>query len=445
MEQVVSAISVLLITATVDGAEFTTSGAAIRQRGLENDGNDTTLRYQNSTILSATWISHTSTSVTNDHTLHQVTDHQNGSHEIRVSTTASPNTTRLSHATLTEVTRAAHDINAPTTAHNTTKLSNTMPAEVTMATPTIEATYRRIHIFGTICIVIPGLLGNTLTYITLSRRLFNHQSIFLYCRLLAVADSVVLLHNGLNRVVYMIEGNPNFIYIVGCKLGYFLLQFSAMSSAWIMVLMATERFLRHRFPTTIKSYCTKRAAGTAAGVCGVMLAALNAHYFFTYSNGVDDYGFATCTTILEPKVQTYIRVMEGVMYAYLPSLIITLLNCMIIIVLFRYKTSTSIQNSVVAKSAVRVTFTLVLITTIFVTTTLLTSSYFAMRGDFIYVTSTDAIFMTFPYLNHGCNFAIYMASVKSFREEFCKMMSCNNSASSVGASGGVQILPAASW
>ena len=177
-----------------------------------------------------------------------------------------------------------------------------------------------------------------------------------------------------------------------------------MSSASSMVIMATERSLRHRFPTKAKSYCTKRAAGTAAGVCGVMLAAMNAHYFFTYSNGVDEYGFATCTTILEPKVDTYISIMEGVMYAYLPSFIIILLNCMIVIVLFGYKASTSIQNSVVAKLAVRVTFTLLLITTIFVTTTLQTSSYFAMRDYSMYVTSTDAIFQTIPYLNYSCNF-----------------------------------------
>ena len=237
----------------------------------------------------------------------------------------------------------------------------------------------------------------------LSRRLFNHQSIFLYCRLLAVADSIVLLHNGLNRIVYMLKGNPHFIYLVGCKLGFFVLQISSMSSAWIMVLMATERFLRHRFPTKAKSYCTKRAAGTAAGVCGVMLAAMNAHYF-TYSNGVDEYGFATCTTILEPKVDTYISIMEGVVYAYLSSFIIILLNCMIVIVLFKYKASASIQNSVVVKLAVRVTVTLLLITTIFVTTTLLTSSYLAMRDYSMYVTSTDAIFQTIPYLNHSCNF-----------------------------------------
>ena len=102
-------------------------------------------------------------------------------------------------------------------------------------------------------------------------------------------------------------------------------------------------------------------------------------------------------------------------------------------------------KTVMAKSAVRVTFTLLWVTTIFVTTTILTSSYFAMRETFMPVTSTDAIFQTIPYLNHSCNFPIYLASVQSFREEFCKMMGCDNSANSVGPTGGVQVLPAASW
>ena len=351
MGRVVSGISILLIAITVGDAELTTSQAAILQHRFEEPINDTAFD--------------------------QIAEHHNGSYEISAAITISASKTRLSQAT---------------------------PAKVSMAAPTIEATYRHIHIFSTICIAIPGLLGNTLTYMTLSRRFFSRQSIFLYCRLLAVADSIVLLHNGLNRVVYILEGNPNFIYSVGCKLGYFLLHLSSMYSAWVMVLVTTERFLRHRFPTKTKSYCTKRAAGTAAGLCGVMIAAVNAHYFFTWSNGVDEYGFATCTTRLETNVVTYITIMEGVMYAFLPSFIIALLNCMIVIVLFKYKASTSIQNSVVAKSAARVTFTLLWITTIFVTTTILTSSYFAMRETFMPVTSTDAIFQTIPYLNHSCNF-----------------------------------------
>ena len=418
MERVVSGISILLIPIAVGDAELTTSRAAILQHRFEEDINDTAFGNQNFLNISTTWISHTNTSVTTDHTTYQIAERHNGSYEISVAITTSASNTRLSQAT---------------------------SAKVSMVAPTIEATYRHIHIFGTICIAIPGLLGNTLTYMTLSRRFFSRQSIFLYCRLLAVADSIVLLHNGLNRVVYILEGNPNFIYSVGCKLGYFLLHFTSMYSAWIMVLMTTERFLRHRFPTKTKSYCTKRAAGTAAGLCGVMIAAVNAHYFFTWSNGVDEYGFATCTTRLESNVVTYITIMEGVMYAFLPSFIIALLNCMIVIVLFKYKASTSIQNSVVAKSAVRVTFTLLLITTIFVTTTILTSIYFAMRETFMPVTSIDAIFQTIPYLNHSCNFPIYLASVQSFREEFCQMIGCDNSASSVGPTGGVQVLPAASW
>ena len=418
MERVVSGISILLIAAAIGDAELTTSQATTLQQQIGEDMNYSNFRDQNSSIISSTWIFPTNTSVTTDHTPYRITDRQNGFHEISTPTTAPTNTTVLSH---------------------------TMSTDVTMAAPTIEATYRRIHIFGTICIAIPGLLGNILTYMTLSKKRFCHQSTFLYCRLLAVADSIVLLHNGLNRIVYILKGNPHFIYLVGCKLGYFLLYYSAMSSAWIMVLMTTDRFLRHCFPTKTKSYCTKRAAGTAAGLCGIMIAAVDAHYFFTYSNGVDEYGFATCTTILEPNVEIYIIIMEAVMYAYLPSLIITLLNCVIIIVLFRYKASTSIQNSVVAKSAVRVTVTLLLLTTIFVTTTLLTSSYIAMHDDGMYVTSTDAIFMIIPYINHSCNFPIYLASVQSFREEFCNMMNRNNSVNSVGPSTGtgVQVSPAA--
>ena len=125
-----------------------------------------------------------------------------------------------------------------------------------------------LYRYGLGFIFLIGFTGNLASIITLMR-----PTLFATCTgclflILAVSDSVFLLVSIFDYVEVGLTQGPIFLTNYGslCRLRWYLKGFIQFCSAWILVLIAIDRWLRTRFPFKANTWCTRRNA-----VLGVML------------------------------------------------------------------------------------------------------------------------------------------------------------------------------
>lgn len=99
-------------------------------------------------------------------------------------------------------------------------------------------------------IYLSGLAGNIIAFSVYSRKSFGRNSINIYCRALAIFDSLVILvqiPNAISVLFYNIEVYTTSSSI--CKFNVYASTFLAPISSWILVMFAIDKMLCVMFPT----------------------------------------------------------------------------------------------------------------------------------------------------------------------------------------------------
>jgi hypothetical protein len=180
---------------------------------------------------------------------------------------------------------------------NSSDSSGTLPLTVTTRPLFLVLLYR----YGLGFIFLLGFIGNLASIITFIRpnlRVTSTGSLFL---ILALSDSVFLLVSIFDFVEVGLTQGPIFLTNYGslCRLRWYLKGFIQFCSAWILVLITIDRWIRARFSFKVNTWCTRRNAGLAVflivtiGTC-VHSHMLSAQLFGELLSGI---GTPTCGPI----------------------------------------------------------------------------------------------------------------------------------------------------
>lgn len=116
-------------------------------------------------------------------------------------------------------------------------------------------------------LLLVGLIGNTLSFITLKRPILRHRVSTIYFRALCVADSGALLF-GLLPIwpLYMAGYDITAQHAIICKLRNFLFITFSDSSIWLICAFTFDRLVAVVLPLRRKTLCTRRHALIAIAI-----------------------------------------------------------------------------------------------------------------------------------------------------------------------------------
>ena len=293
----------------------------------------------------------------------------------------------------------------------------------------IKDTSRFFRLSAHPTITLFGLVGNVLTILIMRRHSFRKLPVSIYLTCLTASDTVFLLAAMIPLSSIQLQTRlPNYV----CSVAYFILTATCNTSAWILVCMTASRFISIYFPQKQHTWCS---IGRARGVClsvAVAFCLTEFHIIFTIESPVVTesvlYGFSP-----KPWAKEFFNVylvLNGIRYAFLPSLILLALNFCIIHWMLKQPVLNNIQYASLAADTKRITTILLTVAFIFVLTTL-TASTLDMVG-FIPGTLMDMAPMTTALaeillgLNSSCTFYVSVLTAKNFRAELKKMLGCDS-------------------
>lgn len=135
------------------------------------------------------------------------------------------------------------------------------------------------------CICIPGLLGNILTLVVLSKaNMLSSTNAFLSA--LAVSDMVSLINDIIYFSVMVLSNScPDIayhIYVHFYPFAHFVFNIANSVSSWLTVSVAIERFLLVCFPAKSRTMCTRPRAIAGAVIINVVMLTVSMPYAFRY-------------------------------------------------------------------------------------------------------------------------------------------------------------------
>ena len=185
------------------------------------------------------------------------------------------------------------------------------------------------------CLIIFGLVGNSLVFVVLTKSSMRQTTCSIYLRFLAVFDSLVLCVNLVRNWIFHITDYDFRDYSAAvCKIHTWATYWTSYISAWLLVSVTVERCVSVWFPHKVKTFCTKRKTYIIIIAIILIMALINAHYLyglgvvidtaenFTYCGSIYD-GHFYFDTFIWPWVDLCI-------YSLLPSTILSVCNISII-------------------------------------------------------------------------------------------------------------------
>ncbi|KAK0040173.1 N-arachidonyl glycine receptor [Biomphalaria pfeifferi] len=203
---------------------------------------------------------------------------------------------------------------------------------------------RALKIYYSIALVTVGTVLNILSIVILSRVAFRNSTTSVYLRYLACIDMFVL-YNGLSRhFVSGISGyNIRYLSEAFCKFNLWSSAFAPDISAWILVVVTTERLMSIVLPHRVRTVCSKSTAAAAVIVITLIIMASNLPVLFFFGDQQVPEDETNSTVTLRCVILTnYETFMNKVWYwldllkfVLLPSSILTIFNIIIIIYVIR--------------------------------------------------------------------------------------------------------------
>lgn len=282
-------------------------------------------------------------------------------------------------------------------------------------------------------LLLLGISGNCLCFVVVWKMKFWRKTPLFLLAVLSITDVTVLL-DGLLRywVMYAFDLDFRNLSNAGCKINLFVLYLSMQFSAWILVCVTVDRFVKTNFPLKYIRVATIAKTSISILVILIVLSGIDLHYFWT--NGLVN---GTCKSVtkeikyFEDKIFVYI---DLTVMSLVPSVVIISLNCFIYRALqqqekFRNKSvvESRVQNSIQNKRRFsrKLTRMLLIVSCYFSISTLPISIYNVYdsyeKPEDVEANSIKNIVWTvtylFQYTNYSVNFILYAAHNKVFRNK----------------------------
>ena len=148
--------------------------------------------------------------------------------------------------------RISTEYYSPTFSENSTRNKNISIISIIAEEPMILQ-------YVSIALSLMALIGNSLIFAVFSMKYYKKSLTAMMYRILALADGlVVLMHDGLHTVSYVINGTSIPGYnTTTCKTFIFMLLWIRAFSVWLLVIISIQRFIGIRWPHRAKFLNTK--------------------------------------------------------------------------------------------------------------------------------------------------------------------------------------------
>ena len=291
--------------------------------------------------------------------------------------------------------------------------------------------------YTSLILTLLGLVGNSLSLITVTSKHCKKSSFTLYLGALAVVDSCVLILTLVQTWVFTAyEVDLGQYGAVTCKFFLFSLVLLSAVSSWLVIAVTAERVAATTYPHRFKTIYSACFGIRVVGILFVCMSLLFAHLLYgmeyTY---VEQHPLCVYVDSAYKYFKRYFFVwIDSIIFFVLPIIIITAGNIVILIKVrnSRKQIAPVTSNTQAAKRTSRhlVIITLLISSTFIVLT--MPACVFLNISRIIFDESNDAqrqiaftIVSTLMRLNFSTNFYLYILSGHRFRDLFKSAISCN--------------------
>ena len=199
------------------------------------------------------------------------------------------------------------------------------------------------HIFFILfpCMVLTGVVCNTLIFVIMRRRRMSHLSTCYYMGMLAIADTSVLLLGLSVMWIYFVNRKWSLLLqsTYGCKFLSLLFYTVSDVSVWLVCMMSADRCIAVTRPLHASSICTVRRARICVSILVICIILINIHFLFTHHLSIDD----DCT--YHERYEFFSRHIwpwiDAAVYSALPFILLSTMNLIIVYSLFQARRSTT--------------------------------------------------------------------------------------------------------
>ena len=286
-----------------------------------------------------------------------------------------------------------------------------------------------------LCILL-GVFGNVMTLAIIHRFKARRSSLDPFFMALAMADLCILITTPFAQWVNLAAGfSVSSAHDATCKLHVFTMNASSGISAWIVVVMTTQRALSVVWPHRVNALCTQSRSWKMVLVIVVLFCLICSHMLYGYwvirrprpLCGIPYRGYESFIRNVWPKIDMFI-------FSVVPFVCLSISNSVLIVKLRASVKSASgqlatsdIQQASRVTSANSVTLTAIIVSLTFVFLTLPLALFntvtFVVGRSHTSQTRDLLIFIgNIVYhlgdINFSINFYLYCLTGKKFRDEF---------------------------
>ena len=281
-------------------------------------------------------------------------------------------------------------------------------------------------------LIVMGTFGNFTSLIVMIRRGPRKDSGALLLAVLAVSDIIELYFGAMWQFVYAITKNYiDFDVYIDCGAGWFFYFFSYQYSAWLLVIITTERFICVCFPLKTVSLVTIRNVRVAVCVVGFIIFCINFPHFVVIKV-IHEADYAWCGPVGERNehyihhIWPYIDMMT---YCFIPAFTMFLMNTSIIIKLISQTSGRKIrqtENVSQSNASRKITVMLMSISIFFICMVVPAQTLFilGLRYDQSSETFNNIIREGLVTVNHSMNFYLYVLTGQKFRKDVAALFRC---------------------
>ena len=282
-------------------------------------------------------------------------------------------------------------------------------------------------------LIVIGTIGNILSFIILLRKPMIRVSTYVFLAVLALVDTV-FLYLGLFRIwlrdltgIHPLDHND-----IACKVLTFFGFVSSDFAVWLIVAVTVERYIAVCHPLKASRMCNTRRALSVIILILLIIMGINIHFLWTVSIKYFDELGENVSRCDGAPIWPWI---DGVIYSFLPFLVITVLNILIIrqvVVARRTRVLMAGQREgpTTPDSGYKITVMLLTISFAFLITTLPSSVCMIIGAlmkhqtdpvDISRYVLAQTITEHLMYVNHSMNFFLYCATGQKFRFELFRL------------------------
>ena len=191
------------------------------------------------------------------------------------------------------------------------------------------------------CMVITGIICNSLIFVIMQRRRMSHLSTCYYMGILAVADTSVLLLGLSVMWLYLLNRKWSLLlqstYV--CKFISLLFYTVSDVSVWLVCMMSADRCIAVTRPLHASSICTVQRARKCVIILIVCCIWINIHFLFSHHlSAENDCTYHERYEFFSRHIWPWI---DAAVYSILPFILLLTMNLIIVHSLFQARRSTT--------------------------------------------------------------------------------------------------------